>query len=61
VREIGPVASTMSIDEMHALGLISGKQTAALTGLASIAHDSGALRDSFAIEGDKRMLRYIMV
>lgn len=51
----------MSIDEMHALGLISGKQTAALTGLASIAHDSGALRDSFAIEGDKRMLRYIMV
>lgn len=44
VPGIGPVASTMLIAEMPELGQISGQQAAALTGLAPIAHDSGALR-----------------
>lgn len=41
---IGPVLSTMLIAEMPELGAISGEQAAALTGLAPIAHHSGALR-----------------
>ncbi len=44
VPGIGPVASTMLLAEMPELGQISGAQAAALTGLAPIAHDSGALR-----------------
>lgn len=48
---IGPVASTMLIAEMPELGQISGEQAAALTGLAPIAHDSGALRGKRAIGG----------
>ena len=48
---IGPVASTMLIAEMPELGQIIGEQTAALTGLAPFAHDSGAMRGKRAIGG----------
>ncbi len=44
VPGIGPVASTMLIAEMPELGQITGERAAALTGLAPIAHDSGAMR-----------------
>ncbi|MEO9779698.1 MAG: transposase [Sedimentitalea sp.] len=44
VPGIGPVASTMLIAGMPELGYLSGEQAAALTGLAPIVHDSGALR-----------------
>lgn len=57
---IGPVASTMLIAEMPELGQISGEQAAALTGLAPIAHDSGALRGKRAIGGGRRLLRHVM-
>ena len=51
VPGIGPVASTMLIAEMPELGQITGAQDAALTGLAPIAHDSGAMRGKRAIGG----------
>lgn len=60
VPGIGPVASTMLIAEMPELGQISGEQAAALTGLAPIAHDSGAMRGKRAIGGGRRMLRHVM-
>lgn len=60
VPGIGPVASTMLIAEMPELGQISGEQAAALTGLAPIAHDSGAMRGKRAIGGGRRQLRHVM-
>lgn len=60
VPGIGPVASTMLIAEMPELGQIAGKQAAALTGLAPIAHDSGAMRGKRAIGGGRRQLRHVM-
>lgn len=60
VPGIGPVASTMLIAEMPELGHISGEQAAALTGLAPIAHDSGALRGKRAIGGGRRLLRHVL-
>ncbi|SFM64692.1 transposase [Shimia aestuarii] len=60
VPGIGPVASTMLIAEMPELGQISGEQAAALTGLAPIAHDSGAMRGRRAIGGGRRLLRHVL-
>jgi len=60
VPGISPVASTMLIAEMQELGQISGEQAAALTGLAPIAHDSGAMRGKRAIGGGRRLLRHVM-
>ncbi|UOA25476.1 hypothetical protein DSM107133_00148 [Pseudosulfitobacter sp. DSM 107133] len=60
VPGIGPVASTMLIAEMPELGQITGEQAAALTGLAPIAHDSGAMRGKRAIGGGRRPLRHVM-
>lgn len=60
VPGIGPVASTMLIAEMPELGQIKGEQAAALTGLAPIAHDSGAMRGKRAIGGGRRLLRHVM-
>ena len=60
VPGIGPVASTMLIAEMPELGQITGEQAAALTGLAPIAHDSGAMRGKRAIGGGRRVLRHVM-
>ncbi len=60
VPGIGPVASTMLIAEMPELGQVSGAQAAALTGLAPIAHDSGALRGKRSIGGGRRLLRHVM-
>lgn len=60
VPGIGPVASTMLIAEMRELGQISGEQSAARTGLAPIAHDSGTMRGKRAIGGGRRLLRHVM-
>ncbi len=60
VPGIGPVASTMLLAEMPELGQINGEQAAALTGLAPIAHDSGAMRGKRAIGGGRRLLRHVM-
>jgi transposase len=55
-----PVASTMLIAEMLELGQISWEQAAALTGLAPIARDSGALRGKRVICGARCLLRHVM-
>lgn len=60
VPAIGPVASTTLIAEMPELGQLSGEQAAALTGLAPIAHDSGAMRGRRAIGGGRRQIRHVM-
>jgi len=60
VPGVGPVASTMLIAEMPELGQITGEQAAALTGLAPIAHDSGAMRGKRAIGGGRRLLRHVI-
>ena len=60
VPGIGPVASTMLVAEMPELGQITGEQAAALTGLAPIAHDSGAMRGKRAIGGGRRLLRHVL-
>lgn len=60
VPGIGPVASTMLIAEMPELGQITGEQAAALTGLAPIARDSGAMRGKRMIGGGRRALRHVM-
>jgi len=57
---IGPVTSTMLITEMPEIGQITGEQAAALTGLAPIAHDSGAMRGKRAIGGGRRTLRHVL-
>lgn len=57
---VGPVASMMLIAEMPELGQITGEQAAALTGLAPIAHDSGAMRGKRTIGGGRRLLRHVM-
>jgi transposase len=56
-----PVASTMLIAEMLELGQISWEQAAALTGLAPIARDSGALRGKRAICRGRCLLRHVML
>ena len=50
----------MLIAEMPELGQITGEQAAALTGLAPIAHDSGAMRGKRAIGGGRRALRHVL-
>ncbi len=60
VPGIGPVASTMLVAEMPELGQLSGEQAAALTGLAPIAHDSGAMREKRVIGGRRRQLRHVL-
>ncbi|MBC6408682.1 MAG: IS110 family transposase, partial [Rhodobacteraceae bacterium] len=60
VPATGPVASSMPIAELPELGQIVGDQAAALTGLAPIAHDSGATRGKRATGGGRRLLRYAM-
>ncbi len=45
---------------MPELGQIAGEQATALTGLAPIAHDSGAMRGKRAIGGGRRVLRLVM-
>jgi transposase len=60
VPGIGPVTSTMLIAEMPELGQISGEQAAALTGLAPIARDSGALRGKRSIGGGRHLLRHVL-
>ncbi len=57
---VGPVTSWILIAEMPELGQISGEQAAALTGLAPIAHDSGAMRAKRAIGGGRRALRHVL-
>lgn len=60
VPGIGLVANSMLIAEMPELGQVTGEQAAALTGLAPVAHDSGAMLRKRVIAGGRRLLRHLM-
>ncbi len=60
VPGVGPLASTMLIGEMPERGQITSERAAALTGLASISHDSGAMRGKRAIGSGRRLLRHVI-
>ncbi|WP_243700134.1 transposase [Paracoccus versutus] len=57
---IGPVSAAMPIAELPELGRITSSEAAAMTGLAPIPHDSGALRGKRAIAGGRRALRRVL-
>ncbi|MCW1932278.1 transposase [Pararhodobacter zhoushanensis] len=57
---IGPVSSTMLLAEMPEIGTITGEETAALTGLAPVAHDRTTLRGKRAIVGVRRVLLHVV-
>ena len=57
---IGPVSAAMLIAEMPELGRVTSGEAAAMTGLAPIPHDSGAMRGKRAIAGGRRALRHVL-
>ncbi|SMO98833.1 Transposase IS116/IS110/IS902 family protein [Paracoccus laeviglucosivorans] len=57
---IGPVSAAMLIAEMPELGRMTSGKAAAMTGLAPIPHDSGAMRGKRAIAGGRRALRHVL-
>lgn len=60
VPGIGPVASSTLIAELPELGVLTGEEAAALTGLAPVAQDSGTLRGKRVIAGGRRALRHVL-
>lgn len=57
---IGPVSAAMLIAELPELGKMTSGEAAAMTGLAPVPHDSGAMRGRRAIAGGRRSLRHVM-
>ena len=57
---IGPVSAAMLIAEMPELGRMTSGEAAAMTGLAPVPHDSGAMRGKRAIAGGRRALRHVL-
>lgn len=57
---IGPVSAAMLIAEMPELGRMTSGEAAAMTGLAPIPQDSGAMRGKRAIAGGRRALRHVL-
>jgi len=57
---IGPVSAAMLIAEMPELGRMTSGEAAAMTGLALLPHDSGAMRGKRAIAGGRRSLRHVV-
>jgi transposase len=57
---IGPVSAAMLIAEMPELGRITSGEAAAMTGLAPVPHDRGAMRGRRTIAGGRRSLRHVL-
>ena len=57
---IGPVSAAMLISEMLELGRMTSGEAAAMTSLAPVPHDSGAMRGRRAIAGGRRALRHVL-
>lgn len=57
---IGPVSAAMLIAELPELGRMTSGEVAAMTGLAPIPHDSGAMRGRRSIAGGRRSLRHVL-
>jgi transposase len=60
IAGIGPVSAAMLIAEMPELGRMTSGEDAAITGLAPVPHDSGAMRGRRAIAGGRRSLRHVL-
>jgi len=57
---IGPVSAAMLITELPELGRMTFGEAAAMTGLAPVPHDSGAIRGRRTIAGGRRSLRHVL-
>jgi transposase len=57
---IGPVSAAMLIAEMPELGRMTAGEAAAMSGLAPVPHDNGAMRGRRAIAGGRRALRHVL-
>ncbi len=57
---IGPVCAAMLIAGLPEPGRMTSGEAAAMTGLAPIPHDSGAMRGRRAIAGGRRSLRHVL-
>ncbi|MCC5976180.1 MAG: IS110 family transposase [Rubellimicrobium sp.] len=57
---IGPVSAAILIAEMPELGRMTSGEAAAMTGLAPVPHDSGAMRRRRTIAGGRRSLRHVL-
>ncbi|MEW9918475.1 IS110 family transposase [Marimonas sp. MJW-29] len=57
---IGPVSAAMLIAELPELGRMTSGEAAAITGLAPVPHDSGAMRGRRMIAGGRRSLRHVL-
>ncbi len=57
---IGPVCAAMLIAELPEPGRMTSGEAAAMTGLAPIPHDSGAMRGRRAVAGGRRSLRHVL-
>lgn len=57
---IGPVSAAMLIAELPELGRMTSGEAAAMTGLAPVPHDSGAMRGRRTIAGGRRSLRRVL-
>lgn len=57
---ICPVSAAMLIAEMPELGRMTSGEAAAMTGLAPVPHDSGAMRGRRAIAGGRRSRRHVL-
>jgi transposase len=57
---IGPVCTAMLIAELPELGRMASGETAAMTGLVPVPHDSGAMRGRRTIAGARRSLRHVL-
>lgn len=57
---IGPVSAAMLIAELPELGRMTSGEAAAMTGLAPVSHDSGAMRGKRTIAGGRRSLRHVL-
>lgn len=57
---IGPVSAAMLIAGLPELGRMTSGETAAMTGLAPVPHDSGAMRGRRTIAGGRRSLRHVL-
>jgi transposase len=60
VPGIGPVATATLLAELPELGTLSGRQIAALVGVAPFARDSGTLRGTRTIWGGRASVRCVL-
>lgn len=57
---IGPISAATLIAELPELGRMTSGKAAAMTGLAPVPHDSGAMRGRRMIAGGRRSLRHVL-